>query len=549
MSRMRQEATHAQGELRNENTKKRQPADAVLAETFPEIYGENAVKKQVVTQYHLTNSVANCPRSEIVDRAVRYLATIPPAVSGEAGHNATFHVACVLRNAFDLSVDESLEAIRDWNANCLPPWDDHELRHKLDDAGSAPGERGRLLRQDSGRYQASYSGAVTATAVRQPNAAEKQHWSTYFDCMPADEFDAMEFPFNWLVEDVLVQGDPAIWGGPRKSLKTTLLADLGIAIATGTPFLGRYAVPEPRNVWMLSGESGGRTIQETVRRITQSRDRAFRDLNHRFRLDVEKIPQLRSILNVDAMIEAIQENDIAVVIVDPSYLAIPLHASEQANISTVGTILQNSLTRIRKETGCTPILAGHFKKHMPAGQIPDMSDISGAGFDAWGRQFFLVNRLTAHDADNPGHHDLLLKWGGSAGHQGQTAVIVDEGTIQAGRTWDVSLTSLEEFRQSRKSEKQDGTDDERHNKNRPRIFEAIRRLEEQEKPATQSAIRKEITEPTIQLGQLKTDLQRMLNCDDVRQAMDGRNPVFRITTQEMRLNDSDRGNLDTILYS
>lgn len=521
------------------------PGDLVLQDVFPDVYSENTGKPQPITRYHSPH----IGRSEIIDRAIRYLAKIPPAVSGERGHDACWHAACVLRVDFDLSLEESLEAIQQWNADCVPPWNEYDLRHKLEDAGKAAGERGRLLRQDSDRYQAAYPLTVTATATRQPNAAEKKHWSTYFNCMPADEFDAIEFPFKWLVEDVLVEGDPVVWGGPRKSLKTTLLAELGIAIATGTPFLKRYAVPEPRNVWILSGESGGRTIQETARRITASRDRAFRDLKHKFRVDVEKIPRLRDDRHVDAMIEAITENDIAVVMVDPSYLAIMLDSNEQANISIVGQILQNSLTRIRNETGCTPILAGHFRKNIQPGYVPDMSDISGAGFDAWLRQYVLVNRLTPHDGDNPGHHDLLMKWGGSAGHQGQTAVIVDEGTIEAGRTWDVELLSLEQFKQGRRNDQQNGNDDERHNKNRPRIFEAIRSLEGQGKAATQSAIRKVITEPTIQLGQLKTDLQRMLSCDDLRQAADRRNPVFRITTQEMRLDDSEQGNLDSILWN
>jgi len=523
----------------------RPAGDLVLQESFPEIYRENTGKPQPITRYHSPH----IGRSEIIDRAVRYLAKMPPAVEGERGHDACYHAACVLRVDFDLTVEESLDAIHDWNAACKPPWEEHELRHKLDDAGKAAGERGRLLRQDSDRYQAAYPLTVASSAAERQRTAEPPHWSTFFDAVPADEFDAMEFPFTWLVEDVLVQGDPVIWGGPRKALKTTLLAELGIALASGTPFLDKYAVPEKRNVWMLTVESGGRTVQETFRRIADSRGVAFRDLKNTFRTDVYKVPELRNVLYVDAMIQFVKDNEISVVIVDPSYLAIPLAADEQANISAVGQILQNSLTRIRNETdgACTPILAAHFKKNMPAGQVPDMSDISGAGFDAWGRQFGLVNRLTPHDADNPGHHDLILKWGGSSGHQGQTAVIVDEGTIEAGRTWDVGLLSLEQFKQGRRNDQQNGKDDDRHNKNRPRIFEAIRSLEEQGKAATQSAIKKEITEPTIQLEQLKTDLQRMLSCDDLRRETENRNSVFRIVTAEMRLDDSERDNLDNVL--
>lgn len=514
------------------------PADLILKTEFPEKFQPPPSLPPVITRY----DSGHLGRSDIISRAVSYLAKMPPAVSGSGGHNACYRVACVLRVDFDLTVEESLEAIREWNADCEPPWSEHELRHKLDEAGKASGERGRLLRQDAYSFQPVYR---PDRNVEQRDTAEPKHWSEYFDAVPADQFDAMEFPLTWIVEGVMVQGDPVICGGPRKALKTTMLVELGIAIATGTPFLNRYAVPEKRNVWMFSGESGGRVIQETCRRVAQSRGIPFRDLCNAFRTDVVKIPELRSVLYVDAMVEFIKQHDVNVVIVDPSYLAIPLAADEQANISAVGVLLQNSLTRIRNETGCTPILASHFRKHMRTGDIPDMSDIAGAGFDAWGRQFLLLNRVTAHDAENPGHHDLILKWGGSAGHQGQAVVIVDEGTIEAGRTWHVELATLDEFKQGRKGERQDAKDDARHNKNRPRIFNAIRILNEQGKPATQTAIGRFLREetPMVQPADLRADLERMVQCDDLRQETEGRNTVFSEVTPDMRLSDTGPGNL------
>src|SRR5262249_41638270 len=37
-----------------------------------------------------------------------------------------------------LSVDESLTAIQEWNARCVPPWTEQDLRKKLTDAGQEP---------------------------------------------------------------------------------------------------------------------------------------------------------------------------------------------------------------------------------------------------------------------------------------------------------------------------------------------------------------------------------------------------------------------------
>jgi hypothetical protein len=75
---------------------------------------------------------------------------MPPAVSGQGGHNATFRVACVLVIGFGLSVSEALPILRDYNLGCRPPWSEAELLHKLQDASNLPGRRGHLL-DDRGR--------------------------------------------------------------------------------------------------------------------------------------------------------------------------------------------------------------------------------------------------------------------------------------------------------------------------------------------------------------------------------------------------------------
>jgi hypothetical protein len=80
-----------------------------------------------------------------IDRARRYVATIPGAVSGQGGHDQTFHVACCLILGFALRVDDALPLLAEWNAACQPPWNDRELRHKLESADQRSDQRGYLL--------------------------------------------------------------------------------------------------------------------------------------------------------------------------------------------------------------------------------------------------------------------------------------------------------------------------------------------------------------------------------------------------------------------
>lgn len=82
--------------------------------------------------------------SAVIDRARKYLAKIPGAVSGQRGHDRTFHAACVLVLGFELSKDDALPLMHEWNVTCVPPWSTPELEHKVDDAIKEDGTRGYL---------------------------------------------------------------------------------------------------------------------------------------------------------------------------------------------------------------------------------------------------------------------------------------------------------------------------------------------------------------------------------------------------------------------
>jgi hypothetical protein len=96
------------------------------------------------------NSDAQPPvngRADRLERARRYVAAIPPAVSGQHGDLATFQVCCRLVRGFALTDDEAVVAIREWNASCQPPWSERDLRWKLSSARRSGREPvGGLLR-------------------------------------------------------------------------------------------------------------------------------------------------------------------------------------------------------------------------------------------------------------------------------------------------------------------------------------------------------------------------------------------------------------------
>jgi replicative DNA helicase len=110
-------------------------------------------------------------RSEdaVVERAAKYVEKMPSAISGENGHVRTYHVACVLVKGFELSSDQAMSILKEFNARCDPPWSDYELQHKLDDAQKASGQSGYLRNAKPERWE-----SVAVPEYREPKAKPKQ---------------------------------------------------------------------------------------------------------------------------------------------------------------------------------------------------------------------------------------------------------------------------------------------------------------------------------------------------------------------------------------
>lgn len=106
--------------------------------------------KPVQTQPATATSQASSSGLSVIERARKYLDRLPASVSGQGGHGACFHAACVLVLGFELNQSEALVLLSEFNHRCQPPWSERELQHKIDSASKQGGERGYLrnARQD-----------------------------------------------------------------------------------------------------------------------------------------------------------------------------------------------------------------------------------------------------------------------------------------------------------------------------------------------------------------------------------------------------------------
>src|SRR5262245_6344007 len=92
-----------------------------------------------------------------------------------------------------------------------------------------------------------------------------------FGFLDSAAFARQKYRIDWLAEGVLAAGQPAVIGGPAKSLKTSLAVDLAVSLGTGTPFLGRFKVPRRRRVAVMAGESGRAGLQALAQRVAKAK--------------------------------------------------------------------------------------------------------------------------------------------------------------------------------------------------------------------------------------------------------------------------------------
>ena len=253
---------------------------------------------------------------------------------------------------------------------------------------------------------------------------------------------------EYLVEDLLIKGEPGIIGGASKSLKTTVAEDLVVSLVTGTPFLGEFKVPKKVPVLFISGESGEGTTQETLQAIADRKGIKASDLA---RLHIGfKLPKLDDLSQVEDLIAEMRSLGIETVVVDPLYRALRV-GDAASNVYAMGEKLELIAEKIHR-AGITILLAHHFRKQGQSfHEAPELEDLSQSGVAEFGRQFILLKRKEKYQYD--GQHKLWFTWGGSAGHQGAKVLVAETGTRKTGIVWKPSVLSYQEFADSESAAK------------------------------------------------------------------------------------------------
>jgi len=109
-------------------------ADAVMARRHGDDW---RAKFERPTPAAITHNSEPVDYSKVTERAIAYINSMPGAISGSGGHNATFAAANVVAHGFALDEATSIAILRDHhNGKCDPPWSESELAHKVRSAMS-----------------------------------------------------------------------------------------------------------------------------------------------------------------------------------------------------------------------------------------------------------------------------------------------------------------------------------------------------------------------------------------------------------------------------
>jgi hypothetical protein len=284
--------------------------------------------------------------------------------------------------------------------------------------------------------------------------------------MPLPDFLKQDFSIDCLIEGVIVAKQPGIIAAKSKSQKTTVTLDACLSLASGTSFMGKWRVPKPISVGIMSAESGGATISETFRRIAASKDidpELYRNLHVS-----TVVPAMCEPKGQDLVERYIENNELQCLFIDPTYLATA--GIEDNSLSSMAKVL-GPVSAIIERTGCSIVFVHHNRKTTPKpyGE-PTLEEITGAGWAQWARYWILLNKRREWDPD-AGQHWLWMCTGSSSGFGSRHFLDVYEGhhTDPDGRSWHLEFSTPSEGKKRENEQQQAGKEAKQMESDRSKV--------------------------------------------------------------------------------
>lgn len=188
----------------------------------------------------------------------------------------------------------------------------------------------------------------------------------------------------WLIESLWGAGAVGVIGGAPKCGKTWLALDMAVAVASGRPCLGRYAVPTPGPTLVFAAEDAPPCVRERLVHLAQARGTDFAALDvglivePSLRLDLaEPVARLRATL---------ARRRPRLLVLDPY---VRLQSADENSATEVSAIL-STLRELSRTFACAIALVHHARKG--TGDEPGQALRGSSDFYAWADSLLHLRR-------------------------------------------------------------------------------------------------------------------------------------------------------------
>ena len=180
----------------------------------------------------------------------------------------------------------------------------------------------------------------------------------------------------WLVEPLWSAGAVGMIGGAPKTGKTWLALELAVAVGSGVPCLGRFAVGRPGTVLVFAAEDAPHHLKHRIQGLAAARGADFDALD--VHLIVEASLRLDRQQDLHRLRLTVDAHHPALLILDPF---VRLQRADENDARQVAAIL-SELRDLSRAAGAAVALVHHVRKN--GAQHPGQALRGSSDFWAWG---------------------------------------------------------------------------------------------------------------------------------------------------------------------
>jgi hypothetical protein len=205
--------------------------------------------------------------------------------------------------------------------------------------------------------------------------------------LPAARVAETTAPVRWLLDGLFLAGGAGILGGAPKTGKSFLALEFAVAVASGTPGAGHWAVTSPGPVLLLAAEDPLAVVVQRLAALAAARARALATLP----VDLIVEPVVRLPDGLTRLAATVAQRRPVLLILDP---LIRVHRADENSAPEMAAIL-DGLRTLARDSGCAVLLVHHTRK-APALGSPGHGLRGSSDLHAFGDSTLYLRRLGAN---------------------------------------------------------------------------------------------------------------------------------------------------------